>query len=101
MDDATGSVRCVVSVQDVTEHVNYYRRQSRFKGNCKTVRMTPISPGDHVPEGLKAEAKEMWEASPSGEIKLGILNPPAAAFFSVDGIYEVTFRKIGEIERPE
>ena len=92
------AVQAMFTVRDITEHRNNHKRDSAFKGNQKTIKLLAISPGYHsLPDEWREIARQMWDATPSGEISLGVLNPSAAGFFEVDGIYEVTFRKIGNL----
>ena len=94
------SVRCLAQLGQITEHANWAKRDSPFKGNMKTLTLGGISPNQStVPDDLKADVKKFWDASPSLEIKLGCINPEASQYFEVDGIYEVTFRKIGQLQR--
>lgn len=55
----------------------------------RTVILHPVYSDDP-----NSENKKFWEASPSGEIKLGTVNQAAWQEFDLDGEYEVIFRKI-------
>ena len=47
----------------------------------------------HPVYGDSEENKKFFEATPSGEIKLGIINQDAWPFFELDRDYYVTFEK--------
>lgn len=102
--DDVPSVACLVVVQDVTEHRNWHKRSTMnpaYKGNMRTIRMTGAVPGkemEGLPPALVEAMKAFYDASPNLEFKLGTVNPEAGAFFDVDGIYEVRFVKVGELE---
>lgn len=52
----------------------------------QTIVLLPVSGGTD-------ENKKFWEATPSGEIKLGTVNAAAAAAFDLEGEYYVDFTK--------
>jgi hypothetical protein len=94
-------VRARFSVQGISINQNW-ATQSPYKGHLRTIQMQPVSPQTGATEEEKAEHKKFWEASPSGEIKLGTLNPAAGEFFDVGDVVEVTFRKVGRaFPKPE
>lgn len=82
-------VRAKFVLQDVTEHLNYHGTKS--KANLKTLRFTAVAANFGDTEEERADSKEFWEASPSGEIKLGTINPEAAAAFEIGKAYYVDF----------
>lgn len=54
----------------------------------RTIVMSPVfgdKPG--------SENQKFWDASPSGELKLGTVNPAAWAAFELDGEYYIDFTK--------
>jgi hypothetical protein len=59
------------------------------KVEMRTIVMSPVYSNDSNDPN-----KKFWDASPSGEIQLGTINPDAWRAFELDGLYEVTFRKI-------
>lgn len=70
-----------------------YNEQKQYVGSEKqemrTVLLSPVYSDDP-----NAVNKKFWDASPSGEIKLGTVNPAAWQEFELDGEYEIVFRKI-------
>jgi hypothetical protein len=54
----------------------------------RTIVLSPVYSDD--PE---SENRKFWNASPSGEIKLGTINPQAWAAFELDGEYYIDFTK--------
>lgn len=95
-------VRCAVIVNQITEHPNWWKRQSSYKGNAKTIHLGGVSSDDRsIPEEMRPDMKAFYDASPSIDFKLGTVNPNAASFFEIEGIYEVTFRKIGSRQEIE
>ena len=54
----------------------------------RTVVLHPVYSDDPA-----SENKVFWDATPSGEIRLGILNPSAWQAFDLDGEYYVDFSK--------
>lgn len=96
------NVKCAVVVSQITEHPNWWKRQSPYKGNAKTIHLGGVMADDKtLPPELQEEARKFYDASPSIDFKLGTVNPSAASFFEVEGIYEVTFRRIGSRQQVE
>lgn len=94
-------VRARFSVGQIAINQNW-ATSSPYKGHLRTITMAPVTPNQGATDEEKAEHKRFWEASPSGEIKLGTLNPAAGEFFDVGDIVEVTFRKVGRaFAKPE
>lgn len=52
----------------------------------QTVSLSPVYSDDS-----ESENRKFWEATPSGEIKLGCINLEAAEHFELDGEYYVDF----------
>jgi hypothetical protein len=44
------------------------------------------------------ENKQYWDATPSGEIRLGMVNPAAWRYFGLDEEHYVTFEKAKKVE---
>lgn len=64
------------------------------KCELRTIVLSPIYPnGDPNHENTK-----FWQASPSGEIKLGTINPAAWEAFALDGEYYVDFTPASNAE---
>jgi hypothetical protein len=61
----------------------------RAKGEVQTIHLTPVTSGSD-------ENTAFYEATPSGEIKLGTLNAEAAAAFELGKSYYVDFTKAEE-----
>lgn len=96
------AVKCVVIVSNITEHANHWKRNSSFKGNAKTIQLSGLAASSPlVPDELKDEVSKFYDASPSIDFKLSTINPEAASEFDVEGIYEVTFRKVGQLVTPD
>lgn len=57
---------------------------TQFNGGSKEVRLTPIT-------GTSEEDKAFWQYTPSGELRMQIDNPPAAAMFEPGQAYYVDF----------
>jgi hypothetical protein len=60
----------------------------------RTVVLTPVY-GNGDPEH---ENTKFWQASPSGEIKLGTVNPAAWQYFALGDEHYVTFKKAEKAE---
>ena len=78
-----------------TESTQTQKKKDREKGwgrenletvEMRTIVMVPVSGGSE-------ENKRFWEASPSGELKLGTVNPEAWREFDLGGEYYVDFSK--------
>lgn len=69
-----------------------YNEQKQYVGSDKiemrTIILAPVYSDDP-----SSENKKFWDASPSGEIRLGTVNPAAWAGFDLDGEYLITFEK--------
>lgn len=63
------------------------------KKEISTVVLTPVSSQD--PE---SENKKFWEATPSGEVKLGTINQAAADYFELGEEYYLDFTKAEKAE---
>lgn len=67
--------------------VQRIERSSWGKGiEVQTIVLLPVTSGAD-------ENTKFWQATPSGEIKLGTVNAAAAAAFDLDGEYYVEFTK--------
>lgn len=55
-----------------------------------TIKMDPVS---YNPDNPESENSKFWDASPTGEIRLGCINPEAAAQFELGAEYYVDFTK--------
>lgn len=55
-----------------------------------TIVLQPVYSSDPASENTK-----FWQASPSGEIKLGTINPTAWAAFELGGEYYIDFTRAG------
>lgn len=75
------SVRAKFKVQDITKHL--YGNKLMY-----TVHMTPVY---SQTEG--SENKAFWDASPSGDLKLGTINERAAEYFVVGEEYYLDFTR--------
>lgn len=95
------SVRAKFKVQRIesTQHANYpYKKEDGTPDykrpevvELKTIALSPVyGNGDPSHENTK-----FWQASPSGEIKLGTINPAAWEAFELGGEYYVDFTKAG------
>jgi hypothetical protein len=94
-------VRSVVTVNERTQQRNEWKRGLGDGTAASThfgVHLGAIVPSEGVPEALRVEVKEQYETRPMVLLKLNTVNPEVAAYFEIDGIYEVTFRKIGQME---
>lgn len=59
------------------------------KVEMRTIKMTPVfSQSEDDPN------KKFWDASPSGELNLGTINPAAWQYFELDKTYELTFEEV-------
>jgi hypothetical protein len=72
--------RAKFTVQRIERSLHWQRE----KGEVQTVVMTPVS--DNSPEN-----KKFFEATPSGELKIGLLNAEAAKLFELGKSYYVDF----------
>ena len=59
------------------------------KQEMRTIYMAPV-----YSEDPNSENKKFWDASPSGEIKLGTVNPNAWKEFELDEEYRIVFEKV-------
>jgi hypothetical protein len=80
-------VRAKFTVQRVERTLHW----DRSKGELQTIVLSPVSDGS-------GENKKFFEATPSGEIKLGTVNAEAAAAFELGKSYYVDFTKAEESE---
>lgn len=81
MTTSPQSVRAKFQVQDITKHL--YGGKFMY-----TVHMTPVY---SAKEG--SENKAFWDASPSGDLKLGTINERAADYFVVGSEYYLDFTR--------
>jgi hypothetical protein len=58
------------------------------KREMRTIVMHPVYSNDPTDEN-----RRFWDASPSGELRLGTVNPDAWAQFDLDGVYYLDFTK--------
>jgi hypothetical protein len=65
-----------------------YKSENYENVEMRTIVLTPVYSNN--PED---ENRKFWDASPSGEIKLGTVNPAAWQAFELGGDYYVTFSK--------
>lgn len=77
-------VRAKFKVQDITHHL--YGDKLMY-----TIHMTPVY---SQKEG--SENKTFWDATPSGDLKLGTINAAAAVHFVVGGEYYLDFTRANE-----
>jgi hypothetical protein len=54
-----------------------------------TIKMTPVYPGENPTH----ENKKFWDASPSGELRLGTVNAKAVEYFELGEEYYIDFTK--------
>lgn len=74
-------------IYEVVEGQRKYVRSE--KQEMRTIYMAPV-----YSEDPNSENKKFWDASPSGEIKLGTVNPAAWKEFELDAEYRLTFEKV-------
>jgi hypothetical protein len=95
-------VKARFSVETKTLRKSWVADKSPYKGHMQDVHMTAIMANTGATEEEKAVNRTFWQASPSGEIKLGTVNPAAGDWFDIGDIVEVTFRKVGRVfPKPE
>lgn len=75
------TVRAKFKVQEITEHAYGDKRM-------KTIKLQPVHSSV-----AGSENKAFWDASPSGEIRLGTINMEAAAQFELNGEYYIDFTR--------
>lgn len=73
------TVRAKFVVQRI-ERSKYYQG-----GEMQTIVLSPVTSGN------SEEDKKFWAATPSGEIKLGVLNKSAGDYFELGKAYYVDF----------
>lgn len=56
----------------------------------QTIHLAPVYGNANDP---KNENNQFWDASPSGQIELGTVNPAAASYFELGGEYYIDFTK--------
>lgn len=61
-------------------------------GRLETVEMRTIVLRPVYSDDLHSENRQFWNASPSGEIKLGTVNPAAWEYFELGKDYYIEFR---------
>lgn len=75
-----------VKAKFVVNRVERSLHWDRTKGEVQTIVMSPVTSGSD-------ENKQFFEATPTGEIKLGTVNAEAAAMFELGKEYYVEFMK--------
>lgn len=81
------SVRAKFKVQSIELTESYHQKGETLT----TINMSPVFSND--PE---SENHKFWHASPSGILKLGTINPEAAAQFELGKEYYLDFTPAGE-----
>lgn len=83
----------VLSLTSTNYDKPQYDEQKRYTGSIKqemrTIKLVPV-----YSEDPNSENKKFWDASPSGEINLGTVNPAAWGYFDLEGEYLITFEKV-------
>lgn len=74
-------VRAKFKVREITEHLYGQQRM-------KTIKLEPVQ---SQKEG--SENKAFWDATPTGEVRLGTINVDAAAQFEIGAEYYVDFTR--------
>ena len=87
------SVRAKFRVNNYTSEL---RTVDYTTGEVKEIRTISLSPVYSSEEG--SENKKFWDASPSGEIKLGTVNPEAWGLFELGEEYYVDFSRADKAE---
>lgn len=86
------SVRAKFKVTQFTsnQHNKYNHETGKYDGaiEMRTIHLQPVMSSE---EG--SENKKFWDASPSGEIRLGTINPQAWAYFELGKEYYIDFTK--------
>lgn len=59
------------------------------KEEIKSIKLAPVYSNDPASENGK-----FWKASPSGEIRLGTINPEASSQFELGAEYYIDFTKV-------
>lgn len=67
--------------------VDSIKRSNYSPKELCTVEMRPVTPSSDEEE----ENKKFWEATPSGSLELGCINPEAAEFFKLGEEYYLDF----------
>jgi len=69
--------------------VKGYGPEDVEKVEMRTIKLVPVNATDDQDH----ENTRFWNASPSGEVRLGTINPEAWAYFDLDGEYYIEFTK--------
>src|SRR5574343_1440901 len=68
-------------------------QKQNAEGQWEKVEMRTISLNPVYSNNPDDENRKFWDASPSGEIKLGVINPQAWPYFELGAEYYVEFKK--------
>lgn len=74
------TTRAKFTVSSITNTLHW----DRTKGNLATVKLVPVA-------GTSPENQQFFDATPCGEINIGVLNPEAAKQFELGKSYYVDF----------
>ena len=80
-------VRAKFKVTEITRHMGSRKEGDAWvPAEMQTVKMSPVTGGSE-------ENKTFWDASPSGELRLGVINQAAWSAFELAEEYYLDFTK--------
>lgn len=80
------SVRAKFVVRSITRDQSFSSHPAK---EVHTIHLFPVYSQDPASENRK-----FWEATPTGEVKLGVVNPAAGSFFELGAEYYLDFTKV-------